>query len=275
MEEEGEEEDPIDILGSGAFSLFGDVQPALGEPTKLFVYSPPPSISPSWSLNIRVPPATTGKTDLMWHYVWKSALRLADLIVLGKVDVRGRRVIELGAGAGIPGLVAAREGAASVVLSDFDDNQLIANLNDNITLALSPSTASVVRAVPFTWGTPPDHLDKDYDVILIADCLWYSSAHVALVASLGTLLSRQPSSFIQIVAGVHSGRDAVRSFLRMAQDGGLVKRGEWIEVDVEGNSRPWGWDVQDGAPDKDEGIVDRNRWTVEGQLVWDDRQLIV
>ena len=36
-----------------------------------------------------------------------------------ELDVRGKTVLEVGAGAGLPGLVSALEGASEVVLSDY------------------------------------------------------------------------------------------------------------------------------------------------------------
>lgn len=88
------------------------------------------------SIRVWIPPQA--KNELFAHHVWNAGLTMvrsvcallksatseliglcrnahtqADLIVGrgGLVDVRGKNVIELGAGAGIPGLVAAREGA--------------------------------------------------------------------------------------------------------------------------------------------------------------------
>lgn len=50
--------------------------------------------------------------------VWEAELLLSDAITSGEVDVKGKRVLELGAGAGLSGLVALKMGAASVSRSD-------------------------------------------------------------------------------------------------------------------------------------------------------------
>ena len=52
--------------------------------------------------------------------------------------IRGKAVIELGAGAGLPSLVAAAIGAASVVVTDFPAPSLLEavrlNVNNNVEL---------------------------------------------------------------------------------------------------------------------------------------------
>jgi predicted nicotinamide N-methyase len=56
--------------------------------------------------------------------VWPGAAALAQSLAPGGVfagAVRGKRVLELGAGGGLPGLVCAAAGAASVVLSDLPE----------------------------------------------------------------------------------------------------------------------------------------------------------
>jgi predicted nicotinamide N-methyase len=51
--------------------------------------------------------------------VWPASLELAHFIAANKHVVRGKRVVELGAGiSGLPALVSARAGAVSVLVSE-------------------------------------------------------------------------------------------------------------------------------------------------------------
>jgi nicotinamide N-methyltransferase len=68
--------------------------------------------------------------------------------------VKGRYVLELGAGAGLPSLVCAINGAVGVVVTDYPDSELIENLNYNIEhcklLSKPPSVVAEVRNDIFT-----------------------------------------------------------------------------------------------------------------------------
>lgn len=46
--------------------------------------------------------------------------------------VKDRRICELGAGAGLPSIVAGLAGAEQVVVTDYPDEQLVANLAYNL-----------------------------------------------------------------------------------------------------------------------------------------------
>lgn len=56
-------------------------------------------------------------------------------------------MLELGAGAGLPSLVAAILGARKVVVTDYPDADLIANLNHNIANIAAPKDpTSIISA---------------------------------------------------------------------------------------------------------------------------------
>lgn len=180
-----------------------------------------------------------------------------------------------GRGAGASAFSPARRVAADplppaqVVVSDYNDESLINNLSNNIILSLPAPVRSRITAIGHTWGTPPDALlavsPGGFDLILLADTLWFSSAHDTLLSSLSALLSLSPSARVEIVAGFHSGRETVRAFLRKAAASGFEMEGEWEEVTFDGKKRAWGWDVEAGLEDEEE-IGVRNRSVVEGRL---------
>ncbi|KAK4700750.1 EEF1A N-terminal glycine/lysine methyltransferase, partial [Phenoliferia sp. Uapishka_3] len=257
------------IQNDSLFTLFDFHQPIHGEPNQLFTWTPPPNAPNQAPLVVRIPPQEN--TQLFAHYVWSAGVRLADRIALGEVDVKGKTVLEMGAGTGIPALVSAREGAAKVLVTDYEDPKLICNLVANIPLALpSPSHQSITSALGFTWGNSTASLlslsPNGYSLILLADTLWFSSGHDVLITSLLELLSfDDPGARVEIVAGFHSGRQTVRAFLRKAEERGLVREGKWEEVGFQGDRKSWGWDVELGLVEEEE-IGDRNKAVVEGAL---------
>lgn len=57
---------------------------------------------------------------------------LSDYLLRNPELYRERSVLELGAGAGLPSLVTAVSGAASVLVTDYPDQQLVDNLEYNV-----------------------------------------------------------------------------------------------------------------------------------------------
>ncbi|GAA6009272.1 hypothetical protein JCM10207_004330 [Rhodosporidiobolus poonsookiae] len=285
---EVENDDTLDFFEDSLGSLFNEHMPAAGDPLKLYTYTPPGGALP---LTCRIPPQQVN--SLFAHHVWSASLRMADALSERRLVVEGEDVLEMGAGAGIPGLVAARMGARRIVLSDYDDTALIANLKANVSLAYpdAPETRSRLKAVGHSWGEEPSlqallsaNDSSSFTHILLADTLWYSDGHSLLLSSLVRLLAHTPTARIHICAGFHSGRATVRNFLRKARAVGLVPRGAWEEVGVKGERREWGWDVRraaaagaEGAGEagdaedqwiEEEDTSERNKWVVEGSLGW-------
>ncbi|XP_047467312.1 protein-lysine methyltransferase METTL21D [Mugil cephalus] len=124
--------------------------------------------------------------------VWDAAIALAKYLETKQfydpssgVNVwSGRTVVELGAGTGVVGLMAATLGA-QVIVTDLEDLQTLlgVNIQENQALISSGSiTAKVLK-----WGDdvsaflPPPHY------VLMADCIYYEQSIVPLVESLKLL----------------------------------------------------------------------------------------
>jgi EEF1A N-terminal glycine/lysine methyltransferase len=106
-------------------------------------------------------------------------------------------VLEFGAGAGLPSLVCAINGARQVVVTDYPDQDLIENLRYNIKHCAA-SLDNIV-AEGYLWGNPPysltNHLpssteDSGFDLLILADLLFNHSEHTKLVISIQKTLKR-------------------------------------------------------------------------------------
>ena len=62
---------------------------------------------------------------------WNTARTLSDYLLRHPSLVRGRRVLELGAGAGLPSIVSALAGAERVTITDYPDGELGRNIRWN------------------------------------------------------------------------------------------------------------------------------------------------
>ena len=63
---------------------------------------------------------------------WNTSRVLSDYLLRNPSIYRKKTVLELGAGAGLPGLVSAVSGAEAVVITDYPDHQLVDNLRWNV-----------------------------------------------------------------------------------------------------------------------------------------------
>lgn len=104
-----------------------------------------------------------------WSFCWASGLVLARWLAERPEWVRGRRVLDFGAGSGVAAIAAARAGAAEVVACDLDP------------LALDACRANA-KLNGVTLGYSADFFAEAdrYDLILVADVL-YDRANLPLL----------------------------------------------------------------------------------------------
>jgi predicted nicotinamide N-methyase len=132
-----------------------------------------------------------------WAELWPSGVALA--AVLGGLELAGRRVLELGAGLGLPSLAAAIRGA-EVLATDWADDA-VALLRAN-----AERNGIALRAERVRWDEPEPLLRQGHwDLVLGADLLYEQRNAEQLLKLLprlgGELLLAEP------------GRQFARSFL--------------------------------------------------------------
>lgn len=121
--------------------------------------------------------------------VWDAAVILCTFLELGAVQLQDRTVIELGAGTGLVGIVAAHLGADVTVTDREVALQFLeSNVQDNI----SDDLRGRVRVKELTWGVNLSKFEPaSYDVILGADVVYLEETFPALLETLEYLSSEQ------------------------------------------------------------------------------------
>lgn len=110
-----------------------DFAPMFQEPDDFYPPTPPPTTE---TYTTRTGDVITlhlvGHSPLEAHHLWNGARAAAAHFEAHPGEVAGRTVLELGAGAGLPSLVAAALGARRVVVTDYPDPDLVENMWRNV-----------------------------------------------------------------------------------------------------------------------------------------------
>ncbi|MFT7815790.1 protein N-lysine methyltransferase METTL21A [Arapaima gigas] len=119
--------------------------------------------------------------------VWDAAVVLCMYLELGRVELCGKTAIELGAGTGLVGMVAALFGA-HVTITDRASalDFLHANVRNNI----PPEKREAVVVSELTWGENLErYMAGGYDLVLGADIVYLEDTFPALLRTLEHLSS--------------------------------------------------------------------------------------
>ncbi|XP_008116984.1 protein N-lysine methyltransferase METTL21A isoform X3 [Anolis carolinensis] len=121
--------------------------------------------------------------------VWDAAVVLCTFLEMGGIDLQGRLVIELGAGTGLLGIVAALLGA-HVTITDRKAALALLESNVGANVPTDLRTKAVVKEL--TWGQDlASFAPGGYDVILGADIVYLEETFGALLQTLDHLCSDQ------------------------------------------------------------------------------------
>ncbi|KAL6309275.1 hypothetical protein BKA93DRAFT_746165 [Sparassis latifolia] len=285
--------DPEDLLSDSLQTLYDYTPVVRSSAGREFVYSCPESqwcrfsspgdplqsrTAPLSTITLRTPDTQPANWPLHVSSIWISSLYIADHlddlhldhhIASAALQGQSLRLLEFGAGAGLPGILTARcYPEVRVVLSDYPDEVLIRTLVDNVGRNGVVDRCSVVA---YAWGSDPSSLFSShgsveisgFDVIVAADTLWNPELHSRFIKSLHLTLKKSPSARVYLVAGLHTGCYAIDAFLRLAVDSGLDVE-EAVEREVNGNlSRPWCLEVAETHDEQE-----RRRWVVWIVLKW-------
>ncbi|KAI0164508.1 putative methyltransferase-domain-containing protein [Hypoxylon sp. FL1284] len=110
-------------------------------------------------------------------------------------DLRGSRILELGAGGGLVGLAVARGCDVENPLYITDQVEMHSLMEHNISMNRLEGKA---KAAILNWGEPLPQaiVSLKPDVILAADCVYFEPAFPLLLATLADLLALVPSATV-------------------------------------------------------------------------------
>ncbi|XP_070813746.1 protein N-lysine methyltransferase METTL21A [Chaetodon trifascialis] len=119
--------------------------------------------------------------------VWDAAVVMCMYLELGKVELKGKAAIELGAGTGLVGIVAALLGAKVTIT---DREPALDFLSTNVEANLPPHSQGSVVVSELTWGEGLDRYPAGgFDVVLGADIVYLEDTFEPLLRTLEHLCS--------------------------------------------------------------------------------------
>ncbi|KAK8161690.1 putative methyltransferase-domain-containing protein [Phyllosticta citrichinensis] len=156
--------------------------------------------------------SSSGTTGLR---TWEAALHLGAYLTteVGSQWIRGKRILELGAGTGLVSILCAKHVDASRATITDGDEGVVDSIKTNVFLN-GLDTAADTESIVLKWGRScalrdslyyeDEGQQNQYDVVLGADVTYDKSVIPALVATLADVLQRQPSLNILIAATIRN-----------------------------------------------------------------------
>jgi predicted nicotinamide N-methyase len=136
-----------------------------------------------------------------WSVLWRSGVALAR--ELDGMPLRGRRVVELGCGLGVPSVTAARAGADVLATDEAPDALALARVN-------AEANGVHIETMVADWDEPGELVARaPFDLLLAADLLYER-------ASVASLLSLMPSLASEALVA-DPGRPAAVVFMAHAE----------------------------------------------------------
>ncbi|XP_029450794.1 EEF1A lysine methyltransferase 3 [Rhinatrema bivittatum] len=125
--------------------------------------------------------------------VWEAALTLCGYFEAEKMNFSGKKVIELGAGTGIVGILAVLLGG-NVTITDLP--HALKQIQENVLSNVPYHYPAQPRVCALAWGQDQDSFPTDYDFILGADIVYLKETYPLLIRTLRHLCGSQCTIYL-------------------------------------------------------------------------------
>lgn len=136
-----------------------------------------------------------GNSPLWGHLLWNAGKYTAQHIDKHPELVRDKTVLEFGAAAALPSVVAGLVGAKTVVSTDYPDADLLSNVRHNC------NGLDNVKVEGYIWGNTYDEILKlnngeKFDFIILSDLVFNHSEHHKLLKTTKDLLKKDGKALV-------------------------------------------------------------------------------
>ncbi|XP_067880588.1 EEF1A lysine methyltransferase 3-like [Heterodontus francisci] len=125
--------------------------------------------------------------------VWDAGLALCQYFEEQKMSFCGRKVIELGAGTGIVGILAVLLGG-DVTITDLPHT--LKQIENNVSANIPSSWAHRSQVCALSWGCDHSRFPIDYDIVLGSDIVYLPETYASLVQTLQHLSAQRGTIYL-------------------------------------------------------------------------------
>ncbi|KAM5530622.1 hypothetical protein V8D89_004424 [Ganoderma adspersum] len=155
-----------------------------------------------------------GSHPLWAHYLWNASVAFASFLDQPEhADLyRDRTILELGAGSGLPSIVAAKNGAKKVVITDYPDRPLVDNISLNVKQNIEGVARKRVVVQGYVWGhpvapllehLPDDQPERGFDLMILSDLIFNHSQHDAMLKTCDLALAKSKRACVLVFYSHH------------------------------------------------------------------------
>lgn len=121
--------------------------------------------------------------------------------------VTGKDVLEIGAAAGVPSIIAAIKGARTVVMTDYHDPDLVDNMRQNAETAASQiPEGSHLHVAGYKWGADTDEIKSflpagatAFDTLIMADVVYSHREHPNLIKTMQQTMKKSAGAVALVI----------------------------------------------------------------------------
>ncbi|XP_067847067.1 EEF1A lysine methyltransferase 3-like [Heptranchias perlo] len=126
-------------------------------------------------------------------YVWEAGIALCRYFEKEKISFAGKKVIELGSGTGIVGILAALLGGNVTIT---DKPTILEQIKNNVSTNIPPACRHRLKVRPLTWGQDHTNFPTDYDFILGSDIVYSLVSQPSLIETLRHLSNQGATIYL-------------------------------------------------------------------------------
>jgi len=152
------------------------------------------------------------------HYIWPSSIVMAEFIWFNKEKWKNKKIIELGAGTGLPGLLMGKL-CGHMTLTEKPENVEILKMYPEA-VQRNQIDQKKVEILPLKWGILrwEDHSAwesiKDYDYIIAADCFYEPSDFEDILVTVSGIFQQSKRCRFYTVYQERSSRHSIQHLLK-------------------------------------------------------------